>query len=539
MTTGLETTFALLTTTANEAAEDLLLAALDHSNAAIRDSALRALLRRPSPPAYKILIERLHTFDDRWRAMIAERHEGLASAVRDAILAPVEQLCENGCQAMLWFKEYDLLPALLNATEDTANPQRLRTASALLRLVERFYEELSGPRDYSNRRDPQRLREKLVQFLEASVARYPKHHSREIVEAFLMLAHRENVTLRQILNEPRHPAYLTLVELITHSPRGGIMRLVLSFLDDTHSPSAGLTALAHRGDQKFIEYLLRKIGFEPAATVAHNLKRLETIPWLQGDLEPLGALDEAAQHAAITLTIRSNLNRRAAFKVLEWMLLRGKTGGRRAAAVLLAGFHGVDGNALLIKALHDRDPQVLATLVKQLRPRGIAGAVGRLLEYLESPFSPVRDAARESLSEFTFARYLAVFDLLEDEVRKSSGGLVVRVDPRAVQCLLEEFQALSRTRRLRAIALTVAMDLVFTLEEALIAKLEDDDHIVRAEAARALAACDTDATQAALETALSDRSTAVQEAAEGSLRELANAPPPQPPLPPWEEEAIV
>ena len=61
------------------------------------------------------------------------------------------------------------------------------------------------------------------------------------------------------------------------------MRLVLSFLDDAHAPSAAITLLAYRHDEKFIECLLRKIGSEPSRDLAHNLRRIENIAWLQSE----------------------------------------------------------------------------------------------------------------------------------------------------------------------------------------------------------------------------------------------------------------
>jgi len=55
------------------------------------------------------------------------------------------------------------------------------------------------------------------------------------------------------------------------------------------------------------------------------------------------------------------------------------------------------------------------------------------------------------------------------------------------------------------------------LEDIVVGLLHDEDHVVRAEAAGALAGGKTESSQQALEDALSDRSTAVQEAARKAL----------------------
>jgi HEAT repeat protein len=58
------------------------------------------------------------------------------------------------------------------------------------------------------------------------------------------------------------------------------------------------------------------------------------------------------------------------------------------------------------------------------------------------------------------------------------------------------------------------------LEQVLIERLADEDHVVRAEAARALGTCNTPLTREALNAARGDRSLVVREAAEESLERL-------------------
>ena len=115
--------------------------------------------------------------------------------------------------------------------------------------------------------------------------------------------------------------------------------------------------------------------------------------------------------------------------------------------------------------------------------------------------------------------------------------MVRKIDPEAPPALKEELANKSRTRRLRAITIIAAMGAVADLEGALIDRLADDDHLVRAEAARALADCPTPAVRQALEAALADRSLVVREAAEEALQRLpfATLEAPRPifaPLPP-------
>jgi HEAT repeat protein len=522
VTKGLPATFRLLTKTKNEAAVALLIPALDSSNVTIQDEALKALLDRHSVAGQREIVRRLHEANPRWEAIIEDRHGRMTAALRDAALATDVQFCKNGCRAALWFSEYDLMPALINAAEEESNPNRRLVSETLLKLSELLYDELAAPRDYRNRRDPQLVRQHVLASLEQSVLRFSMHRVDEVIEAFLLLVHRDNTTLREILADPLNPGYRPIVEVLTQSHRPGIIRLLLSFLDDARAPSAAITILARRGDERFVESLTRKIGSEPSPAVAANLRRIDSLAWLQSEPVLLEKLDAAAQVGAVQLAVRSSMSRRAVFKMIEFLMTMGTDGGRRAASLALAQFNGAEANALALRGLADRDPQVQANVLVQLRQRGIPGALARLVEMLDSPHDIVRRAVRETLSEFNFKRFLSAFEMLDDEVRRSTGAMVKRIDLDAIPNLRQELSAKSRTRRLRGIAAATAMNAVPDLEVDLIQRLTDEDHLVRAEVARALRACNTAATIAALEVARSDRSLVVREAAEESLDRLCS-----------------
>jgi HEAT repeat protein len=305
-----------------------------------------------------------------------------------------------------------------------------------------------------------------------------------------------------------------------------VIGLLLAFLDEARTPSSVLSVIARRADARFLQYLLQKIGPEPSNAVRHNLKRIETVGWLAQGPAALDQLDGAAQQAAIRVLMATSVPRTQAFPLVEHVLLEGKPMGRRAAAEALSEFHGAEANALASKALDDEDPQVQANVLVQLRRRGILGALPRLLEMVDNPHAVVREAARTSLAEFSFQRFLAAFDILDDEVRASTGALVRKIDPETIPRLQAELESRVCSRRLRGLAISVAIDAVAQVEETILGLLQDEDHLVRVEAAKALARGESPASWKALEEAVGDRSALVQEAAANSLAERARSPQP-------------
>jgi HEAT repeat protein len=359
-----------------------------------------------------------------------------------------------------------------------------------------------------------------VHSLESGVQHYPRHRRRDVVEAFLVLAARENVTLKMILQNPQHSEFLVVVDLLGKSVRPGVIRLLLSFLDDPLPPTTALGVLASRADPFFVRHLLRKIGREQSPLLRQNLKRLTTVAWLGAPQAILDQLDDDAQRCLVRFATSVGMPRDRAFATLDCVLKHGRPGGRCAAAEALADFSGAEANALAILALEDPDPAVQAAVIVQLRPRRISGALPRLVEMIESPHPLVRQAARKSLPEFSCKRFLAAFDVLDDDVRQSTGLLVKKVDPQTVPLVQAELRSLIRSRRLRGLVIARAIDAVAELQATVLDLLHDEDHLIRAEAAAALASAPSEASRQALEEALNDRSHTVQEAARRSLDAL-------------------
>jgi HEAT repeat protein len=284
---------------------------------------------------------------------------------------------------------------------------------------------------------------------------------------------------------------------------------------------AALRIIGRRSDVSFLRQLTRKVGPEPSPAVLANLRRLESIPWIMGNLSVLGALHETEQAGAVQFAVQSSAKRQVVFEVVAYVLRNGKTAGRRVAAKALADFSGVEVNELVMQRLEDEDPEVRATLAVQLRQRGIPNAIPRLIEFLESPHQVEREAAQASLEEFQFHRFAASFENLSPEARFTTGRLVRRIDSSAVIAVQDELAAPTRSRRKRALEMVVVLGVVDELRGSVIELLTDEDQFLRIEAINVLATDDSQTARQALRDALLDSHPLVQQAAEAALARLA------------------
>lgn len=518
---GLETTFRVLAKTDNGAAVKVLLCGLESPNQSIQDGALAALLERRHPAGQGNILRQIPALSWRWKRIISQHPGRLTGAMRDAILGSDEPQCLNACQAAVMFHDYDLIPTLLTALEDASRTKADKAAETLSQLAVGLYDELAIPSENKTRRDPQWINQYAVSCLETSLRRFGRHRRREVVEALLLLAKRDNNFLNEILKNPHHVVFLVLVDVMANSSHDGVMRLQLDYLDDPQSPSAVLSVVANRMDLKFVRLFMRKIGREPSLVVCQNLKRMQSIAWLRSSNKIFAQLDDSAQHSIAQLVTAAGIPRTQAFSALSYLLQHGKPGGRREAARALAAFSGADVNTLVLQALADTDPQVQANLVSQLRRRGIPGVMPRLVKMLDSPHLEVRQAVRQSLSEYTFARFLVTFEMLDDEARRSTAALVKEVDPQAIPLLRDELQSNLGSKRFRALQIAGTMDVTDRVEDLIIILLGDKDHIIRSEAAAALAKCRSPDSRLALEEGVRNPNPTVCEAVQRSLDEQA------------------
>lgn len=520
MASGLAKTLQLLTETQNEAALGVLLSLLDSSDESMRLAALRSLLDRRSEAGHRELLTRWHAFSDEWKSIVAERGTRLGGALRAAILCTDPTLHQNACDAVVYLHEYDLIPTLITAAEDKGNAQAELAACAVGNLCEQLYEELVAPRDYRKRRDPVLVRQYIYSALENALGRFEQHRRPELVEAFLLLAQADDSILKQLLRNQRDKIYATAIGLMSTSSRLGVMRLVLRYLDDPHAPAGIYTVLSRRRDVPFLQLVFKKVSQGISQHVRSNLRKIESFAWFREDMQALREFSDEELCGAVHLVMASGINRLRVFELLKFAMRNGRELSRRAASAALAQFKGGEANDMALSALEDPDPEVQANAVRQLRERGIPGVMPRLVDLVDSPHAVVREAARQSLTEFNFQRYLSAFEMLEPEVRRCSGALVKRVDPQALAELQTELESPSRTRRLRGVEVAVAMGAVRELEKYIVQLASDSDHFIRAEAARALVYANSERTRNLLRELLADRSVSVQEAAQQALQQL-------------------
>jgi hypothetical protein len=520
MPTPLERTFETLARSRNDAATAVLLATLDAQEKPLADGAVLGLVRRRSKAGHTAVLSRWHLLSPELKRAVDQSEGRMGGALQEALLHGDDQLFANACEVAHESGEFDLAPTLITIAEQV-DGTRSRVATRLIgEMVERLVHARGGEGEIGGyTRHPETIRKRVLDSLERSVERFVVHGRRELIEAFVVLAGPESPTLRTILESPHHPCCQTVVDMLNTSTSADVLQLLTDYLATDEAPAAVRAVASRRTDAAFVAALLA-MPLAPLPGLVKNLGRIKGFACLSSPDAVCKRLAPAAQAAAMRIVALSGATDESKVNFAAALLARGAAPARVAACQALEPISGQRSNELVLAALSDSDGDVQAAATRQLRSRHIPGTLAKLIELVASPHEAVQIAARESLAEFSFENYLARYETLDDDTRRTTGALVALVDVHALDQLKLEMASLVRRRRLRAIEVADVMGVTARVADALVERLDDEDHLVRAAAAAALGDCSAMDVRDALVAALGDRSHAVQSAARDSLRNL-------------------
>lgn len=512
-----EKTFDWLGTTGNRAAVELLLRALKSGTPQIRRAALLALMRRPEKNAHLVVLRDIDRTDDCWQDCLRILPGTFQEFLRDQLVHGDPHQRQEVCRFLVDTDQFDFVPLLAHLLENRKIQPRDALAGTLQALCRKLGTLVEAASAGNEATQIMRTAEQVRRALNIAADRYAKHEAPEILESLLLLSAGYSRLFLEIIRQPGHAARSVLLHLLSTDTSSATLKVLCDFLHQADAPQEVLRIISQRSDLPFLRHLLHSVKTPLSTTVRRHLKSLRSLKWLDNLEGLLPSLDETEQSALVEIVVHSGVPRQEALRVVGKVLTKGLPGARRTAAEALADFHGAEANELALRAMSDPDPLVQAAILPQLRQRGVVGALPHIIRLLESPHPAVRKAARKSLREFSFSRFLQVWDLLPADIRQNTGMLVKRVDGRTSLLLRAELLSPFRLRRLRALSVAQELHLVPRVESAIIPLLKDEDHAVRAEAAAALAQSDSVWSYQALVDALEDPNAVVRAIAQRSL----------------------
>ena len=467
----------------------------------------------------------------RFLANFSELTDGEVSALRDlprkfrrtlrlALRNHETESCLAAIGFLLRCRAFDEFPALVEAATDPDHPCGQALAEATLELAQALHNAIIVYRESPSGRDPSFARRWALTSLVTAVDRFSKHGHIELAEAFLLVTTPENPTLTRLLSDATHPCHQPLAESLRTSCSHGAVGLLAAMFEDPKSPLLLLEIAAERKDVYYRNHLLEAMGYPVSPRALESVARVRQLAWLKNLEEDCWELPPKQQAAAVQLAMASRLSRRNKLALLQAFLQRGAPLARYAACECLPMIELPEAIKRLEELLEENDPQLVAIAADKLRRTGFTGAVPHLARLLEHPDAAVRATAQSALHDFTFLRYVALFDDLNDSVRSELGRIVVRSDSTTLEQVQAELKAATLRRKVRGLQMTAAMEITDQLLAKVIELAEHKDAEVRCEALGALAVSYSQEAREVIEQRLSDPNASVVKRARAALAQL-------------------
>lgn len=523
-TSGLELTLRTLERSVHATAVDVLAAATSGPDESLRERAAATLIVRGGPRAAEEFVRCSDSLPDGGIDLF-DGHRVSAGRVLEGVLrngTPADRL--RALEIVRRWNDDARLDAILTpsmAGDEALLGPAIETVES---LVERLFELRTNLENVERTRAAghqidEAVRSALRVLLAATRKPELELFHETAVRSILVLGTSHHVEFRELLWDAVLPIRDRAIEVMRHDEHPGVVELLLDCLASAHPHPAVFECAARRTDRPFVEALLTMVDEGVDEAFADNLSQITKTDWFAP--EYVDDLPPELQRPAVRLLdlLPTSDEERQAF--LDWVTRDGSGEARGAASDHLDRMPAERVNEIVSSSLEDEDSEVRAWATSQLRPRSIPNNLLLLIERLDDPEVEVREAARHGLAGFNFELLLRIHPALRTERARQAGRLLVKIDEHVDEKLRAEFTHPQRSRRVRALQATAALDLAPCVEADLLPLLSEDDPVVRRIVADVLRDAGPGALPA-LHLACSDSNRRVAEAAAAAIASIVS-----------------
>lgn len=478
---GLDLTYETLASTRNEAAVDVLIAALDDPNAANRRRALGALLSRTEPRSSQQVLDNWDKLNADDLRVLRPRKSWLAATIDQALGGKGEEVI-RAITAATGLELTAALPQLILLAESSASRDIQHKASAAaLSIVQGLGRAARADRDQPTVRGPVLIR------LADSVRRFSMHRNEQLVDAFLLVSTWGDGELRQMISEGGAEMDL-ICKRLQSTTLPGVIDLLSGFIRRKNVPERIIEIIQTRTDEAFREALLRKITGEPSATVLHNIRDLGVPKSCFGGEKILTEIAPDYRAPLLHLYVAGNRDELETLHLIA-AAVESESGCETAAAICLSRCKVPDIDVWMRAAIPvaDGDQDAIAA-------DDNARLLQRLIDLLDHPDSGMRRGIRRILGPLHADQMLPRFESLRPRSRRRLGRVVMMVDSDAIQRVRDALRHPVLANRLEAIAMADALAVVDLLSDSFSRIAHEDHQQARVRAAQVMSDATGNAT---------------------------------------------
>lgn len=474
----------------NEAADDLLLEALDLGNDIEKRVALGAIVRRSTLHGLSGVVERYEILPGSLKLAILERISDFGAALSECgrshnsnrRLAAM-RLIALGRRGRLGY----VLLENLNHGDERLRRAAIEAMVALARWIasETRRVQVYGAQTQAHVADLIEQRDEIEQMIFRALERQ-KGAGGDLTRAALLLAdHAGSHTLR-IARLARHRGRIPMERCLAQPPASEHVEAFLLGASHADARPTFAGTFAHIHERPVLDGILRKSHWIKDQKLAVCVQDVMGGKWLDnvslardlirrppGDVVPIARWINASGCADVV---------KDALLVRLYQKAKDDAGARLGILRVLASRPREASMNLLKEMLSDSDERICRMAAREIARRRLPGYQGFLMAVVGTAAPSVRRVIGRAAGEAGFRAYWRKYDRLDANVRRAAGRAIVRIVPDVARKFSAMLSNASANDRVRLLQLASETDMVDGLRAAVMRLLDDQDARVRSKA---------------------------------------------------------
>jgi hypothetical protein len=508
---GLNLTYEALAKTRNEAAVDVLLAALSDESDDTRRRALTAIISRSEPKSAQQVLAHWDLLQADDLRVLRPKKKWLAPAVESMLKEGGDDV-SVAIEAATALGITTVMDHLVSLAESSGSRQLRQTATdAVIDLVQPLGHDARLDRGQPTVRGP------VLARLADSVRRFSMHKNEQLVDALLLVVTWGDADFRQLIGE-KSDQFELICKRLRHSHYPGINDLVAGFLRRRRIPEPISAIIRQREQVEFRDALLRTIGSDPSATIVRNLGDIGVPVSCRGGESLVQEVPPEYRAAVAHLYTAADTDELRKLNIVTDTVLRGGPGCESAASSCFARCE-VPSIEIWMRA---------AVTIADGNEAGIARdensrLLTRLIDLLDHSDPALVRSVRRILQPLHAEEMLYRFDSLRPRTRRKLGRVVMRVDPDALDRIRDALRHPVLKNRLAAIATADAFAAVDLLSDSFRHISREDHQEARIRAAKVMSNAESEDTLTMLREMVQLPESPVRDAAVEALQKREQA----------------
>lgn len=517
--------FVILQESADPAADDALLAALQRAEPPTALAVIETLLVRQSRRGLFGLVEGFHLLDEPLRQAVILDIDRLFGVLREAAQSRDEQIRLNVLALIREGRLFRATYLLDGCFRDRSISVREAAAETLHHLAEALLKSSADaagddmpvgsdltrmPLDSTEMESRAEDRRQLVGAIEAGLTTFDLHRQSIVVEVAMWFADDLGAASWAVFSAPGSRAAQAAMTLLANSPSPRFVPFAMATLASTNTRSQIAHLLNVCPDAPFLTEWTRQSWRLIQPKLARALIVVRELAWIDRRVIDLSQVPAEFQRLYPRWLLATGLAPKHKTDALKEFYRRADRTGRQAVVWALTHWFDPRADSFLRSLALQSDPELSGIARMELARRRPGDYPISALIPADAQLGGARKAREAQPSPMTLERYWETFDCLNDQERVSLGREMLDRAPEARRNLALRLGEPSPARRVRALRMMTVLGLVGEFEEHVYPLCHDPEAEVRSAAVAALGTLPSPTSRRLLNGALRDRDGRVQ-----------------------------